>query len=53
MVCDAQTSGGLLISLNKLDAKILLNEMQEEGITNAAIIGEFTSEGAGMITVEK
>jgi cysteine desulfurase len=53
MVCDAQTSGGLLIALNKQNAKILLNEMHEEGVTNAAIIGEFTSKGAGMITIEK
>ncbi|MGE5355912.1 MAG: selenide, water dikinase SelD [Deltaproteobacteria bacterium] len=53
MVCDAQTSGGLLIAINKEHSRDLLLELQREGITDAAIIGEFTSMGEGIITVAR
>ena len=39
---DAQTSGGLLISINKEKAKLLLKQLHSEGITDSAIIGEIT-----------
>jgi selenide,water dikinase len=37
---DPQTSGGLLISISAEQATELLNRMQEEGVSEAAIIGE-------------
>lgn len=37
---DPQTSGGLLISLPSNGAELLLDRMQQEGITEAAIVGE-------------
>ena len=39
---DAQTSGGLLISINKEKAKSLLNQLHSEGVNDSAIIGEVT-----------
>jgi cysteine desulfurase len=42
---DAQTSGGLMISLPSDDSERFLNELQVNGVSNAAIIGRFTSEG--------
>lgn len=53
MVCDAQTSGGLLIALNEKDATELLIALHSAGITNATIIGEFTGKGAGKINIKK
>ena len=37
---DPQTSGGLLISLPQSQGKLLLEELHEQGMTQAAIIGE-------------
>lgn len=39
MVCDAQTSGGLLISTDSLSAEKMINEMRKTGI-NAGVIGK-------------
>lgn len=39
---DAQTSGGLLISISKEKAKLLLNQLHSEGLKDSAIIGEVT-----------
>jgi selenide,water dikinase len=49
---DAQTSGGLLISVPGQEADILLQRMHEEGIEEAAIIGEVVTEPKGKITVK-
>lgn len=38
---DAQTSGGLLLALNKKDAKKLIDELKIIGYESASIIGEF------------
>jgi selenophosphate synthase len=50
IVCDAQTSGGLLISIPRNQASELLEELTANGI-NAALIGEVTNEGEGKITI--
>jgi cysteine desulfurase len=51
LLCDAQTSGGLLISINRDDALSYLSDLNDSGITGAAIIGEFTGKGKGKILV--
>ncbi|MBN1387473.1 MAG: selenide, water dikinase SelD [Bacteroidales bacterium] len=51
LLCDAQTSGGLLIAINRDDALSYLNDLNDAGITKAAIIGEFTVKGKGKILV--
>lgn len=50
LLADAQTSGGLLISLPMSEAENLLQELIAQGIT-AAWIGEMTVCGTGRITV--
>jgi selenide,water dikinase len=52
ILADAQTSGGLLISLPGGRAQALLAILQTKGVSDAAVIGEVTCEGKGHITVE-
>jgi selenium donor protein len=52
VLCDAQTSGGLLIALPEEDAKGLMNALAEGGVTAAARIGSLTAKGAGKISVK-
>lgn len=52
LLCDAQTSGGLLIALNSGIAETCLDELEREGIHSAAIIGEFTKKAHGSIIVK-
>ena len=49
---DAQTSGGLLISLAPEKAQLLLDRLHEAGIQEATIIGEVVSEPVAKILVE-
>ena len=49
---DAQTSGGLLISVPGQEANMLLQRMHEEGIEEAAIIGEVVAEPKGKIIIK-
>lgn len=49
---DAQTSGGLLISVPGQEADMLLQRMHEEGIEEATLIGEVTAESKGKVTVK-
>jgi selenide,water dikinase len=49
---DPQTSGGLLIALPKGDAAGLVLRLHDEGVTEAAIIGEIVGDHAGRIVVE-
>ncbi len=42
LVFDPQTSGGLLISIDRHNADMLLNELTDHGIDRASIIGEVT-----------
>ncbi len=48
---DAQTSGGLLISLPESEAQKLLTRLHEEGMTDACIVGRVTESRRGKITV--
>lgn len=52
LLADAQTSGGLLISLPESQANNLLAELHTRGIRNAALIGRITAQGSGHIIVE-
>jgi cysteine desulfurase len=52
VLADAQTSGGLLISLPRERAEALLTALRTRGVSKAAVVGEITGEGAGRITVE-
>lgn len=49
---DPQTSGGLLISLSKAKAPMLLERMHQEGIEEAVIIGEVIAEPQGKIIID-
>ena len=51
LMCDAQTSGGLLISIPEPDSGPLLAQLHESGIADAAVIGRIVAEGSGTITV--
>ena len=50
LLFDAQTSGGLLISVPKKKVDILLKKLHDKGIEFAAVIGEFNTQ-KGKITV--
>lgn len=43
LLCDAQTSGGLLITLDKSRSQELINKLNSLGIHNAVIIGEVST----------
>ncbi len=51
LLCDAQTSGGLLISLPENQASVLQSAMVGKGITTAAIIGRLTGAGDGSLII--
>lgn len=51
ILCDAVTSGGLLISVNPAQADDLHNQLRDAGV-DAHLIGEVTTENAGLIVVE-
>ncbi|MCU9613088.1 selenide, water dikinase SelD [Caldibacillus lycopersici] len=51
ILCDAVTSGGLLISVASSDAETLLHELQQAGL-EASIIGEVIAEHAGHVLVD-
>ncbi len=53
MLCDAQTSGGLLISLPGKYKEKILKELKAKGIKDAACVGTFTEKGSGIILVKK
>ncbi|MBW6459141.1 MAG: selenide, water dikinase SelD [Bacteroidales bacterium] len=50
ILCDAQTSGGLLVSLPESHAGEFVKRLAGQGITGA-IIGKVISQGEGLITV--
>ncbi len=52
MLCDAQTSGGLIILINEKEADYLLNDLQSAGIKDACKIGKITGKGEGRIFVK-
>lgn len=49
---DAQTSGGLLISVPESEAKPLVERMHEQGILDAAVIGKIVDKPKGKIIVK-
>jgi selenide,water dikinase len=51
LLCDAQTSGGLLIAAPAGDADALVEALRTEGTPTAAVIGEVVSENVGGIEV--
>ncbi|MBN2181050.1 MAG: selenide, water dikinase SelD [Sedimentisphaerales bacterium] len=48
---DAQTSGGLLISIAAKNADKLLKALHSEGISAAAIIGKISGKGSGLVRI--
>jgi len=48
---DAQTSGGLLISVPEPQAHTLLKRLQQEGVEEATIIGEVVAQPKGTIVI--
>jgi len=51
LMCDAQTSGGLLISVTKDKLDQLLTELAVSGVETKAVVGEITAENPGRIRV--
>eukprot|EP00928_Gymnodinium_smaydae_P070490 TRINITY_DN54316_c0_g1_i1.p1 TRINITY_DN54316_c0_g1~~TRINITY_DN54316_c0_g1_i1.p1 ORF type:complete len:790 (+),score=184.21 TRINITY_DN54316_c0_g1_i1:151-2370(+) len=49
LLADAQTSGGLLLSVPSAEAQALLERLQAAGLTASAIIGNVVSRGSGPI----
>jgi selenide,water dikinase len=49
---DPQTSGGLLISVSRQKASVLLERMHQQGIGEAAIIGEIVAKPQGKIVID-
>ena len=52
ILCDAQTSGGLLIAINKDDAKEFIKELEDFSFGYAKIIGEVIEKGKKPIIVD-
>ena len=48
VLCDAQTSGGLLISLPENEASDFVDQLHEAGIPDAAIIGKISQGAPGI-----
>lgn len=53
LLCDAITSGGLLVSLSKDEADLYVKELHAAGLNNAAIIGKVTEKQDKLIYVKK
>ena len=51
LMCDAQTSGGLLISVARAKLDQLLSELDASGVETKAVVGEMTAENPGRISV--
>ncbi len=51
ILADAQTSGGLLISLPENSAFALVDDLRDKGVGDAAIIGRATATEKGMIEI--
>ena len=49
---DAQTSGGLLISLSAEKAELLLNKLKQAGVEDATLVGDVVGDSKGMVTVK-
>ena len=51
LVCDAQTSGGLLVCLPPQQAEAYMNELNSKGVNDAKIIGRITKKGGAIVMV--
>lgn len=51
LLCDAQTSGGLLIAVSPDRCDALVDALGERGVSTAAIVGELVDEHVGRIAV--
>ena len=51
LLCDAQTSGGLLAAVAESDADMVVDALRQAGVTGA-VIGRISGSGAGRIRVE-
>lgn len=51
LLCDAQTSGGLLISVPSQRLDALLSELKSAGVPTIAVVGEITEGPVGRVTV--
>jgi selenide, water dikinase len=51
MFCDAQTSGGLLVSIPEKFMDQVLKELGDQGVDSAVVIGKITGKGTGIISV--
>lgn len=52
LCCDAQTSGGLMVAMTRKDAENYLNDLHQNGLKEACIIGEFIEGVEGRIFVK-
>ena len=52
ILSDAQTSGGLIITVPEKESKNLLKDLRRIGVGEAAIIGKIVENGTGIITVK-
>lgn len=52
VLCDAQTSGGLLISVPSAHSRQLVDHLRSQGVIHAAIIGHIERAGKGTITIK-
>ncbi len=52
LLCDAQTSGGLLVAFSPEDANNYLKELSKKQKGIARVIGNFTGSGSGKISVK-
>jgi selenide, water dikinase len=53
IVCDPQTSGGLLMAVTKSEADRAIQLLQDKGLVYAAVIGEVTDRVAGQVILER
>jgi cysteine desulfurase NifS/selenium donor protein len=51
LACDAQTSGGLLVSLPSELAGAFVEALRDAGVRDATVVGEFRGKGTGRIHV--
>jgi selenide,water dikinase len=51
VLCDAQTSGGLLAAIPQSDADQVLASLHGAGLMHAAMVGVVTADTSGRITV--
>ena len=45
LLCDAQTSGGLLISVAEVKTDALLRELEAQGVEGSVVVGEVREAG--------